>query len=408
MALAGSLVFSALTMRHSRQPASRVRVLHVTHELSLTGAPRLALELFRALGDTIELRTVSGSGGGLEAGFRELGPVEVLNGLPGPWKNWRHPAQPLVVRGVGRIRAPAVGLLERRWRPDVLYVNSVAAITLVPRLGLEGVATLVHVHELSAGLDRLSDSHRALLVTLPHRYLAVSEVVADELINRRGIPRDRVSVLLPPIDLARIDDMAAEAGPHNDHAGSRALHLVGGAGNPHWTKGIELWLLMARALVDRMGPDAVEFEWVGVRENHAVIEFRAMIEKLGLQANVRLVAETPNPYARYRRFDVFAMTSWEESASLVVLESMALKVPVVCFGGSGGPREEVGDTAVVIDTFSPSAMADAIAALLVSPARRAEIGARERARAATVYSPERVARQLSAEFDALADRGDAR
>lgn len=49
----------------------RLKVLLVTHELSLTGAPRLALEGLRALGTAIDLRTISGSGGRLEGPFRE-------------------------------------------------------------------------------------------------------------------------------------------------------------------------------------------------------------------------------------------------------------------------------------------------------------------------------------------------
>lgn len=403
--MGGTVIFGALTMRRSRGPESRLRVLHVTHELSLTGAPRLALEVFRALSDTIQLQTLSGSGGGLESAFGGLGPVRILNQLPWRLDHWRHPAQPLLAKGFGRLRAPAIGMLAQRWQPDVVYVNSVAAITLVPRLGLRGRPTLLHVHELGAALDRLSGAHRGLLATLPHRYVAVSNAVADELVLRRGIPRDRVSVVPPLIDLSRIDEMAGGAGTSDTDADSAMPFLVGGAGNPHWTKGIEHWLLMARALVDRMGQDAVQFEWVGVRENNAAVEFHEMIRKLDLQSNVRLIPETANPYAYFRRFDVFAMTSWEESASLAVLENMALEVPVVCFGRSGGPPEQVGDTGVVIERFSPWDMADSIALLLADPDRRAGIGARERARVAVVNAPGRIAGLLSGDFVAIAPRG---
>jgi glycosyltransferase involved in cell wall biosynthesis len=379
----------------------RLRVLVVTHELSLTGSPRLALEVFRALGDTVELRTVSEFGGGLEGAFRELGPVRILNELPG---RWRHQGPSVVARGFGRLRAPAVGILERRWRPDVVLVNSVAGITLVPRLGLRGLPTLLYVHELDAALDRLSDRHRELLATLPDCYLAVSEAVAYDLIRSRSIPRDQVSVVPPLIDLSRIDRMAIEPVMRDDRADRVAPFLVGGAGNPHWTKGIELWLLMARELVDRLGQDAVQFAWIGVRDNPAAVDFRAMVRKLELQSNVRLIAETVNPYPALRRFDVFAMTSWEESASLVVLESMALEVPVVCFAGSGGPREQMGDTGVVIESFSPRDMAESVAALLADPGRRSDIGAVERARVAEVNAPGRISRLLFGQLVALARR----
>lgn len=377
----------------------RLKVLVISHELTLTGAPRLALEAFRALRNLTELRTVSRSGGGLEAAFRELGPVEVLDQLP---ERLRRPGGSVVPNGIARLRAPVVGIVERQWRPDLVLVNSVAAITLLPRLRLGRFPTVLYVHELEAALARLGDRHRELLSALPDRYLAVSRAVADDLTRAHRIPVDRLAVVPPIIDLDRIDKLAAAPlDPEPPREGERPF-LVGGAGNPHWTKGIELWLLMARALLDRLGEGSVRFEWVGVRDNHAATEVRAMVRKLGLQPNVDLVAETANPYPYFRRFDVFAMTSWEESASLVVLENMALEIPVVSFMGALGPREQLGDTGVVIEQFSPMAMTDAIAALLAEPETRERIGLREHARVAEVNAPGRIAGHLFRELSETA------
>ena len=87
---------------------------------------------------------------------------------------------------------------------------------------------------------------------------------------------------------------------------------------------------------------------------------RSMIDKLHLEDVVEYVPHTPDVKALYRAMDIFLMSSWEEPAGLVVLEAMALGTPVVCFKGSGGPPEEVADTGVVVEDFSPTAMADAI------------------------------------------------
>jgi glycosyltransferase involved in cell wall biosynthesis len=382
-------------------PRSRFRVLLVTHELSLTGAPRLALDVFKTVRSAVELRTISEAGGGLEGAYRELGEVRILNRLPGDLDRWRHPLRPRLAKVLGWLQAPGVGMLSRTWKPDVVYVNSVQAITLVPRLQLGHLPILLHVHELGVALDRMSDAHRSLLATLPDRYIAVSNAAADELTLRRGVPKERVTVIPPLIDVDRIEAMARSA-PAGENAERPGTFIVGGAGNPHWTKGIELWLLMARTLVDRLGRDTVSFEWVGVRDNAAAVEFRAMVAKLDLGANVRLAAETANPYAAYRRFGVLALTSWEESASLVALENMALQVPVVCFKGAGGPVEAVGDAGVAIDRFSPEEMADSIAALIIDPKRRTEIGRRELARIIALNEPASVAGLISAEIMALA------
>jgi glycosyltransferase involved in cell wall biosynthesis len=368
-------------------------VLLVSHELSLTGAPRLALEIVRKLARSIELRTVSGDGGPLEGPFRELGPVHVLRWWPRTVSGRDHGAGSLAAKGAGRLCAPAIGARLRLWNPDVVYVNSAAAITLLPRLRLGRPPTLLYVHELTMGIERLTGRHRELLRTLPDRYAAVSQAVAEELVQGRGIERARVDVIPPLVDAARIVDLAGGEAARASASRSTPF-LVGGTGNPHWTKGIELWLLTARSAVDAMGPDRVMFEWVGVRDNAAGAEFRAMVQKLGLSGNVSLVAETANPYPHYRRFDALAMTSWEESASLVVLEHMALGVPVVCFAGSGGPPEEVGDAGVVVGGFSPSGMAESLCELAGDPERRNLLADRARLRLAA-YGPDRVAGIMS-------------
>lgn len=384
-----------------------LKVLLVTHELSLTGSPRLALEAFRALGNLVDLRTISGSEGRLEGPFRELGPVRILNRVPGGRDRSHHPAHSLLAKGFGRLRAPLVGARMRAWRPDVVCVNSAAAVTLIPRLRLGGVPMLLYVHELGTAMERLTVEHRGLLVTLPDRYVAVSNIAADELVASRGVGREQVSVIPPIVDVTRVREMA-DAKFESTEAASSSGFLIGGAGNPHWTKGIESWLQMARALVDRLGGDAIHFEWVGVRENDAAAEFRTMIRKLDLDSNVRLIEETTNPYPRYERFDVFAMTSWEESASLVVLENMALGIPVICFKGSGGPPEEVGEAGIVVDRFSPQAMADSIAELLADPDQRSSIAARARSRVEALNAPDRIAGLLFHELALVAQRGAGR
>jgi glycosyltransferase involved in cell wall biosynthesis len=150
--------------------------------------------------------------------------------------------------------------------------------------------------------------------------------------------------------------------------------VVGGAGNPSWTKGIDLWLLAAREATDRLGMDRLRFVWVGYRDNQAGLQFRTMISKLGLDDVVELVPETDRPYDHFARLDIFAVASWEESASLVVLEAMAAGAPVICFAPTGGPAEEVGDAGVVIPEISPHLMADAIVDLAGSPEKRLAMG----------------------------------
>jgi glycosyltransferase involved in cell wall biosynthesis len=113
-----------------------------------------------------------------------------------------------------------------------------------------------------------------------------------------------------------------------------------------------------------------------------------MVRKLKLEDVVELVPETDRPFDHFARFDMFAMSSWEESASLVVLEAMAMRIPVICFGPTGGPSEEVGTAGVVIPEVSPRLLADAIVDLAESPQKRRALGDAGVERARTGYGRE--------------------
>jgi glycosyltransferase involved in cell wall biosynthesis len=376
------------------------RILVVLHQLSRTGAPRLSLDYAEALAAEASLRIVSWEGGPLLDWARRLGPTTVLRpegaGRLLPRRLASDGATQLVA-GVGsRTRSLGQAASLRRWQPDLVYVSSVEALPQVRMLRLGHVPVVLHVHELGTALEWFDRGHPNLLRTVPERYAAVSSAVARDLVSIVGAPAERVAVVpphvpgpaLPPAPV--LSRAATERGPF----------IVGGAGKPSWTKGLDLWLLAAREVVDRVGPEAVRFVWVGFRDDRDGLEFRAMIAKLGLDASVELVPETDRPLELFARFDVLAVTSWEESASLVVLEAMSIGVPVVCFALSGGPPEEVGDAGVVLPIMSPSSLADAIVDLAGDPARRDSLAESGIERVAEHFQRARSVAALADVFDA--------
>ena len=362
--------------------ASRIVVL--IHELSLTGAPRLTLDTLEAVAGSSSVRIVSSDGGPLVESARHLGPTVVLQrphvvgALAGP---------------IRRFRAVEQAVHLRRWKPDLVYVSTVWALPLVRMLRLADVPIVLHVHELGSALAWFEKSYPGLVLSIPDRYAAVSSAVAEDLV-RLGVPSGAVDVVPPYALTSETDVLPAST------RGDRTPLVVGGAGNPSWTKGIDLWLLAAREAVDRLGEDRLRFVWVGHRDNQAGLQFRTMIAKLGLESAVELVPETDRPYDHFARFDMLAMTSWEESASLVVLESMALGVPVICFAPTGGPAEEVGTAGVVIQSISPHLMADAIVDLAESPEKRRAIGDASSERARDQYGRASSIAALAKVFDA--------
>lgn len=363
----------------------------------------MALSAFERFGDSIELRTLAYLGGPLRSRFAALGPVQTLvsHGWPGMsaplGAQARFAGHRALSLAKGRLWAGPL----RRWQPDVIYINSVAALLAARRLALPPAPTLLHVHELDHVLAPFMGHSPDLLRDLPARYVAVSSAVAEALTERFGIDPAKVTVIPAFIDAAPpVAPPLLPVAPVVAPADTR--WVVGGAGVINWCKGAQLWLLMAAEVKRLLGADRVRFVWVGVPGNEEGWQFHEMARKLFLTEDIEFVAFTPEPLAYYQKFDVFALTSWEETASLALLENMALERAVVCYAGSGGPAEFAGDAGVTLPNFSPTEMAVAVAALCADPARRSALGKAARQRVLDRFTADVQAPHILAEIRRLA------
>jgi len=101
----------------------------------------------------------------------------------------------------------------------------------------------------------------------------------------------------------------------------------------------------------------------------------ALIGELGLSADVTLTGQVPDAGPYIEQLDVLVNASDPEPFGIVILEGMARGVAVVAVD-SGGPGEfiENGHTGLLASSGRPDALADALEPLLVSAARREQIG----------------------------------
>ena len=360
---------------------TKIKTLLLLHELSLTGAPRVAMDAFGELRDALDTRIVSFKGGPLADRFRAIGPIVILDEIP-----------------VGsdfslRIRRRIQRVLWRReilrWAPDLIYVNTMAALRVATRLDLPRAPVLLHVHEMGLGLAEFWNAWPDTARRWPDRYITVSGPAREDLLGY-GVAPDRVSLIHEFVQTREPGFALSRSGPETHPAagtGKKPL-IVGGAGSIAWRKGPVLWLQVAAEVQRLVGDSRVRFRWVGVPDGMTGAEFKETARKLNVGALVDAIPVTPDPISQFSAFDLFALTSMEDPCPLVVLESMMLGTPVICFAGSGGAPEEVGDTGVVVEEFSPALMARAIVDLAEAPGRRLALGQAAR---------ERVLRHFSAE-----------
>jgi glycosyltransferase involved in cell wall biosynthesis len=344
---------------------------------------------------------------------RELGPagVSVEVAAPDPFPPWERPGRALAAAGLD-LRAffasypfrAAVGqadlvhlttqtlatlLVWQRWRrPTVVTVLDIIPYLIRDRPDLRPFG-----HALDAAFYRLA------LVGLRRAdaLIAISEYTRRTLIETLGVAPERVHTVPLAVDHAVFKPVAV--GPDFDQRhglppdGQVVLYV--GSDDPR--KDLPS-LLRAFALARARRPGATLVlagprQFPGAREGLV-----ALAGELGIAERVRFLGAVPDAdlAGLYSRSDLLVLPSLYEGFGLPPLEAMACGTPVVCARTSSLP-EVVGDAGLLVAAGRPDELADAIVDLLSDRAKRAELSARGRARAAA-FTWERVAAATQAVY----------
>lgn len=215
--------------------------------------------------------------------------------------------------------------------------------------------------------------------------VATSRGVADDLAERFGVRRERLSVVPNPVDLERLARRAAEP-IEPDQAGSYGPATVIAAGRLADAKNYPL-LIDAMALVR----ERVAARLVILGEGERGPALRRLAADRGVADAIEFAGFRENPWKYIARSAVFVLTSRYEGFGNVLIEAMACGVPVVATASAGTRdivRHEVDG--FLVETHSPAAVADAIVRVLSDPALRARL-AHEARHGAARFSLDRVA-----------------
>jgi glycosyltransferase involved in cell wall biosynthesis len=346
------------------------RVLVVNHEASLSGAPRVALDVVKALrAGGAEVILVHRRGGPFRAEMDRAAS-----------RSRREPLAPVraALRGVRGLR-PLANRLEafsarrvvRRERPDLVWANTVLSAAYVVAARQAGVPVVFHSHEPPSFMAEILVRHH--LVDAPEAMRGVTLVgcspeTSAGLAAVTGVAPDRVTTLRSAVDVRSI---AAERAPRAERADDDSVTLeVVGCGADPLRKGLDLFATVA-TLVDRQRPGATRFVWIGKASPAATAD--SLVRTLGM---------LPDARARIAAADIFVLTSRDDPFPLVVMEAMAASRPIVAFAVGGVP-EQLGDAGLVVRPEDVAGMAAAVVALVDLPAERERLGvaAFERVRA---------------------------
>lgn len=329
--------------------ADALSVMFVLNSATRSGAPITLLHFMRWLRTVNpgEFSCLLNHGGELQHQFAELCPTSILQN--GFWSEGRLSRQ--MLRKVG-LEALGRGLQVRSvlhrqvFRPDLIYCNTVAPLPALEAAVSLGGRILCHVHELEfsfqAGAGGAAASQKVL--NLCDHFIACSEAVALNLVERHAIARDRIDVVHESID-------TTQAAGYQEASSRRWIRdklglgpdtfIVAAAGALEWRKGPDLFVQLA-LIVRKMRPQLnVHFVWLGGSSNLESTKFLHDLAQADLTARVTLIPSQPDPMHYFAGFDLLALMSREDPFPLVCLEAAASGCPILCFNRAGGMPEFV-------------------------------------------------------------------
>ena len=290
--------------------------------------------------------TLYGHGGDLDQDFRELSATYQYY--------FSDSSRSFAVKAAGKVanhlelRRSTLKRKIAREKVDLIYCNAVTNGRILSMFEGWNLPVISHCHELES-LIRLSGIEEFnRLKDMTTHFIAVSETVRRNLVEKHDIPNEKVTVqhgFIPmpsmPADVAVVDRnlLAKELGiPEN-------AFVVGASGTLNWRKAPELFVQVAKSVEDRRPEADVRFVWIGGADKDAPELFRLNyeIERLGLTGRVHFVPHTADPMSYFAAIDVFAMVSREDPYPLVCLEAASLGKPIICFADAGGMPEFVED-----------------------------------------------------------------
>jgi glycosyltransferase involved in cell wall biosynthesis len=239
---------------------------------------------------------------------------------------------------------------------------------------------LWHIHELEYVL-RLTTIGREIeqLFPLATRFVAVSDSVRKTLVQKFAVRANAVDLVhgfVPSPNLLVSQRESRRSEIRRSLNWPADAFVVGACGDLGWRKGTDVFLRIANEMLKPDEDDRIRFLWVGGRaSSDEALRFEHDVRSFGLEERCRHIPTTAEVLDYYYAMDVFALTSREDPFPLVMLEAGTCSLPIVCFAGSGGGPEFVGDdaglTASYLDTRT---FIDCLHKLRESPELRAKLG----------------------------------
>lgn len=216
---------------------------------------------------------------------------------------------------------------------DLIYANTAVTLPLAIQIkflsATNTTKVLAHIHELDTLLQLLVPDFKSYITHVDH-FITAAKIVQENLINRRGVLKNKTSVIY---EYSEVADILMK------NTRTKSHFKIGASGSATWRKGVDIFLQIALNFKQKYPNLPVQFEWVGQVTTEQNIKLQADLKKADLTHLVQFVGQQINPHNYYQDFDVFLLPSREDPFPLVAIETGRLGKPMLCFEGATGTAE---------------------------------------------------------------------
>ena len=308
--------------------------------------------------------------------------------------------------GQGLWQYPRWYRLFRQMQPDIVHTRNLAALECQLPAWAARVPVRIHgEHGRDVGdLDGSNKTYqrvRRFYKPYVHHYLALSRDLADYLIQRVGVPSERITQVYNGVDTDTF--WPSPTGPQ----------VIDGCPfdpSRHWIVGtvgrmqaVKDQVMLARAFVHaiELAPALRErLRLVMVGDGPLRAQVMSVLHAAGLTELAWLPGERSDVAAIMRGLHAFALPSLAEGISNTILEAMASGLPVIATDVGGNADLVVkGQTGDIVAAADPLAMAQRIMYLAQAPDRARVMGAAGRQRVEASFSMQAMVQNYQYVYD---------
>jgi glycosyltransferase involved in cell wall biosynthesis len=323
-----------------------------------------------------------------------------------PWADDRWQKLPVIQNNLTALSAfRAREQLQRQTKPfNALLCHTPEAALFLGKY-MDQIPTILSMDSTPINMDSIGHGygHRARLQSIERvkhflttkcfrrasHLVTWSRWAKDSLINDYGLSEQRITVNPPGVDLAFWKLNKKELANSQDDELPRVLFV----GRDFRRKGGETLMQCAASMKGKCVFDIITKDPIPSAQGNPDVRIHR-----GLKP------DTPELLALYRDANIFVLPTSADCYSLVAIEAMAMRLPVVTSPVGGIPEIVVhGETGLLIPPNEPEALARAIRALTEDPTRRRAMGDAGRARVEQHFDGARNYGQMIALIKSIAD-----